>query len=103
MREAPQSNIGHEIILVGSGPAAMYAYHQLIAQGHKVTIEQQMMSREYVITAREPSIELMKSASEAYYGWSPSAPNSKHHNGRYNKVNRKKNKASRKARKQTRR
>lgn len=103
MREAPKSNTAHEIILVGSGPAAMHAYHELLAQGHKVTIEQQMMSREYVISSREPSIELKKYASDVYYAWSPSKPDPKHHNGRYNKVNRKKNKASRKARKQNRR
>lgn len=102
-RELPQSNTAHEVILVGAGQPAMYAYRELIAQGYKVAIQQQPMSREWAITAREPDIELKKLATYHYYDWSPSKPKPKHHNGRYNKVNRNKNKASRKARKQTRR
>jgi hypothetical protein len=101
-RELPQSYAVHEVILVGACQPAMHAYRELMAQGHKVTIEQQT-TQEWRITAREADIELKKLASYHYYDWSPSKPKPKHHNGRYNQVNRKKNKASRKARKQNRR
>ena len=47
--------------------------------------------------------EAFQLAKAEAYGYEPSRPKPKHSNGRYNKVNRKKNKASRKARKQNRR
>ncbi|MFO0359262.1 MAG: hypothetical protein ACK50N_02080 [Flavobacteriales bacterium] len=101
-REVPKYYAVHEVVLVGAAQPAMHAYHELLAQGHKVTIEQRT-KQEWAITGRECDLSLKKLASFHYHDWSPSKPKPKHHNGRYNKVNRSKNRASREARKQNRR
>ena len=97
-----KNEFGKDIIIIGSGAAVRYAYARLIAEGHNVTIEQQSMSGKWLITAPNPDMQLIKTASLYYHEWRPSMPKPKHRNGQYNQVNRKKNKASRKARKQNR-
>jgi hypothetical protein len=94
----------HTVVLVGAGKAALHAYHKLIEDGYQVVIEKNPFDRhESRIMANEPAIGLMKLASHYYHDWKPNIAKPKHHNGRYNPVNRNKNKAARKARKQNRR
>ena len=94
-----------EIILVGAGRAVIHAYNKLIEDGYHVIIEKNPFDRNEIrimASASEPPIGLTKLATHYYHEWTPKTAKPKHHNGRYNQVNRNKNKASRKARKQNR-
>ena len=91
------------VILVGAHAPTLHAYKLLKEEGINVRFEQQPMSSEWQIRSKEIDMPTLKAAEMYYHSWSPSTPKPKHHNAKYNHVNRNKNKASRKARKQTRR
>lgn len=69
----------------------------LLSLSDKQTLQQHLDEQRSFKITPAPIVEPIH-----YYDSSPSR-DEKHHNGRYKKVNRKKDKASRKARKQTRR
>lgn len=90
-----------EVILIGAGVGAIYAYEMLKAEGVVCSITK--VEKEYVIESPQPTIELVEQAHKLFHEFNPNLFRTKHQNGQKNKVNRSKNKASRKARKQNRR
>jgi hypothetical protein len=92
-------NSKKEFIIIGADSAGKTTCLELMKQCHDVVLvdEANPKIESYAITARKVDLEPIKLA-DPYH---EDKPKPKHHNKKYNNVNRKKNKASRKARKQT--